>query len=68
MTDEFFRKIIDELVEFGEHDPELKEGMRWLDLQAQKEGVSLYDKVYEVLYKHDTTNKAKKWLHDRTNS
>jgi len=65
MTDSFFRKTIDELVEFGEYDPELKEGMRWLDLQAQKEGVSFYDKVYEVLYKHDTNNKARKWLHAR---
>jgi len=66
--DDFFKKLVDHLVEFGEHDPELKEGMKWLDRLAQKEGVSFYDKVYEVLYKHDSTNRAKKWLHDRDNS
>jgi len=63
--DEFFNKLVDELVEFGEYDKELADGLKWLDRVAQKEGVSFYDKVYEVLYKHDTRTRAKKWLRDR---
>jgi len=28
--------MVDELVEFSEHDPELADGIKWLDGQAQK--------------------------------
>jgi len=65
MEQGFFTKMVDELVAFADYDQELKDGMRWLDEQAQKEGVSFYDKVYEVLYRHDVRNKAKEWLRDK---
>jgi hypothetical protein len=61
----FFTKMVDELVEFSEHDPELADGIRWLDQQAQKKGISFYDMVFDVLYKHDVDSKAKAWLHSR---
>jgi len=61
----FFTKMVDELVEFSEYDPELSDGIRWLDEQAQKKGLSFYDMVYEVLYKHDVNSKAKEWLNSR---
>jgi hypothetical protein len=61
----FFSKMVDQLVEFGEHDPELADGIKWLDEQAQKKGVSFYDMVFEVLYKHDVNSKAKDWLKTR---
>ena len=32
----FFSKMVDELVEFSEYDPELADGIKWLDDQAQK--------------------------------
>ncbi len=32
----FFSKMVDELVEFAEYDPELADGIKWLDDQAQK--------------------------------
>ena len=35
----FFTKMIDELVEFSEHDPELSDGLKWLDGEAQKKGL-----------------------------
>lgn len=63
----FFTKMVDELVEFSEFDPELKDGIRWLDEQAQKKGISFYDMVFEVLYKHDVNSKAKDWLNGRHN-
>ena len=61
----FFTKMVDELVEFSEHDPELSDGLKWLDGQAQKKGISFYDMVYQVLYKHDVNSKAKEWLNSR---
>jgi len=61
----FFTKMIDELVEFSEYDPELSDGIKWLDEQAQKKGLSFYDMVYQVLYRHDVNSKAKEWLYSR---
>tara|TARA_B110000014_G_scaffold169068_1_gene119891 strand:+ start:259 stop:465 length:207 start_codon:yes stop_codon:yes gene_type:complete len=61
----FFRKMVDELVEFSAHDPELADGIKWLDSQAQKKGITFYDMVFEVLYNHDVTSKAKNWLKTR---
>ncbi len=61
----FFTKMVDELVEFSEHDPELSDGLKWLDGEAQKKGLSFYDMVYQVLYKHDVNFKAKEWLNSR---
>jgi len=62
---QFFTKMVDQLVEFSEHDPELKDGIQWLDEQAQKKGISFYDMVFDVLYKHDVNNRAKDWLNNR---
>ena len=61
----FFTKMVDDLVEFSEHDPELSDGLKWLDGEAQKKGLSFYDMVYQVLYKHDVNSKAKEWLNSR---
>ena len=61
----FFTRMVDELVEFSEHDPELSGGLKWLDGEAQKKGLSFYDMVYQVLYKHDVNSKAKEWLDSR---
>ncbi len=61
----FFSKMVDELVEFSEYDPELANGIKWLDNQAQKKGITFYDMVFEVLYKHDVNSKAKEWLSTR---
>ena len=61
----FFRKMVDELVEFSAHDAELADGIKWLDNQAQKKGITFYDMVFEVLYSHDINSKAKNWLKTR---
>ena len=61
----FFSKMVDELIEFSQYDPELADGIRWLDDQAQKKGITFYDMVFEVLYKHDVNSKAKEWLSTR---
>ena len=61
----FFTKMIDELVEFSEYDPELSDCIKWLDEQAQKKGLTFYDMVYQVLYRHDVNSKAKDCLNSR---
>ena len=61
----FFTNMVDELVEFSDHDPELSDGIKWLDGQAQNKGLSFYDMVFEILYKHDVNSKAKDWLNSR---
>ena len=58
----FFNKMVDELIEFSEYDPELKDGIKWLDSQAIMKGISFYDMVYQILYKHDVNEKAREWL------
>lgn len=57
--------MVDELVEFSEYDPELADGIKWLDDQAQKKGITFYEQVFEVLYHHDINQKAQKWLNKR---
>ena len=61
----FFKKMVDELVDFSEFDPELADGIKWLDAQAQKKGITFYDMVFEVLYNNDINSKAKTWLQTR---
>ena len=58
----FFKRMVDDLVEFSQYDKELAEGIKWLDEQAFKKGVSFYDMVFDVLQKHDVRLKAKEWL------
>ena len=66
MTEQtFFIKMVDDLVDFADHDPELKDGLAYVDKQAQEKGVSFYDMVYQILYKHDLEHKAKEWVDNK---
>ncbi len=60
-----FQMLVDELIEFSKKDPELADGIKWLDEQAIKQGVTFYDKVYEILFQYDVSQNAKKWLNDK---
>jgi|TARA_Y100001949_G_C15826424_1_gene260103 hypothetical protein len=57
--------VVDDLIDFADNDPELKDGIRWVDKQANEKGISFYDMVYEILYKHETRSKAKEWLDNK---
>jgi len=63
---DFFKAMVDELVFLSETDPELKDGLKWLDEQAQKENFDIYDMVFKVLYRHDTNEQARDWLKNRS--
>jgi len=59
-----FTMMVDEIVlEYHEtNDLEGLDGCRWLDEQARKENKSFYQKVFDVLYKHDLKERAEKWM------
>ncbi|HSD04364.1 MAG TPA: hypothetical protein VLB45_01250 [Nitrosopumilaceae archaeon] len=61
----FFTNMVDELIEFSEYDPELKDGLKWIDSEAQKRGITFYEMVFVVLHKYDADVKAKEWLQTR---
>ena len=44
-----WQKFCDELIIVSENDQELKEGLAWLDEQAQKKGISFYEMLWNVL-------------------
>ena len=61
----FFTNMVDELVEFSEYDPELADGLKWIDGEAQKRRITFYEMVFLVLHKYDVNVKAKEWLETR---
>lgn len=64
-NDTFFVMMVDDLVQFAPHDPELADSIKWLDEQAHKKGITFYDMVFDVLYKYDVNQKATDWLKTR---
>ena len=63
----FFRNMVDEMVYFSEHDPKLAEGLKWIDEESKKRGISFYDMVFHVLHEYDVSRSAGKWLKDKLN-
>jgi len=43
----------------------LTEDIKNSDEFIEKKGISFYDMVFEVLYKHDINSKAKNWLNNK---
>ena len=48
-----FTRMVDGLVESSGSDPGLLQEIQQLDLEARQRGISFYDAVFEVLYRHD---------------
>lgn len=57
-----FTNMADELVEFAEYDSELAEGLRFIDREAQKRGITFYEMLYKVIDDYGTDSKAKEWV------
>ena len=57
--------MIDEIILGAEKDTKVKDGLKWIDEQALKKGISFNDMIFEVLYRHDVRAKAKEWLEKR---
>lgn len=61
----FFTELVDQWVIMSEYDPELKDGLKWVDEQSKKTGLNFYDQIFEILYKQNINKKAKDWLNKR---
>jgi hypothetical protein len=66
-VDDQFTGIIDDLVMMSENDTDLAEGLRWIDAQSQKNGVTFYEMALIILRKHMAERKAKEWLNNKLN-
>ena len=64
-VDDHFVEMIDELVVMSEKDSELAEGLRWIDVQSQKNGLTFYEMAMIILRKHMAERRAKEWLKDK---
>ena len=66
-VDDQFMTIIDDLVVMSEKDSELAEGLKWIDFQSQRSGLTFYEMAMIILRKHMVERRAKDWLRDRIN-
>src|SRR5215208_3289952 len=66
-VDDQFMEMIDDLVVMSEKDSELAEGLKWIDFQSQKNGLTFYEMAMIILRKHMVERRAKHWLKDKIN-
>jgi hypothetical protein len=66
-VDDHFMEMIDDLVVMSENDSELAEGLKWIDFQSQKNGLTFYEMAMLILRKHMVERRAKEWLKDKIN-
>jgi hypothetical protein len=66
-VDDQFVEMIDDLVVMSESDSELAEGLKWIDLQSQRNGLTFYEMAMIILRKHMVERRAKEWLMDKIN-
>ena len=64
--DEKFIKVVDDLVVSAEGDPELAEGLKWIDIQSRRNGVTFYEMALIILKKHLAERKAREWMSARS--
>ncbi len=63
--DDKFMEMVDELVRLADDDEELFEGIKWIDNESKKLGISFYEMFFIVLQKHLADERAKEWLSER---
>ncbi|MEO9363423.1 MAG: hypothetical protein ABI348_05930 [Nitrososphaera sp.] len=66
VDDENFIKVVDDLVVSAEGDPELAEGLKWIDMQSRRNGVTFYEMALIILKKHMAERRAKEWMKARS--
>lgn len=60
--DDAFIALIDEISLSTENNPELSEGLHWIDMESRKHGVSFYEMALMIMRKHMAERRAKDWL------
>ena len=63
--DEQFIKMVDEMVMSAEHDKELAEGLKWIDMQSRRQRLTFYEMALIILKKHVAEKRAREWLKTR---
>jgi tRNA(His) 5'-end guanylyltransferase len=66
-VDDQFMEMIDDLVVMSEKDSELAEGLRWIDVQSQRNGLTFYEMAMIILRKHMAERRAKEWMKGKFN-
>lgn len=66
--DKTFTDTVDDLVLASKGDWELEAGLKYLDKQALKRGISFYEMVFFVLYMDTQNSSIKEWVNTRTNN
>jgi len=66
-VDDQFMTIIDDLVVMSENDSELAAGLRWIDAQSRKNGITFYEMALMIMRKHMAERRAKEWLNNKLN-
>jgi hypothetical protein len=64
-VDDQFMEMIDDLVVMSEKDSELAEGLKWIDFQSQRNGLTFYEMAMIILRKHMVERRAKEWLREK---
>ena len=65
MSYESFCNMVDHIVEYSNGDPELIDGLKWIDKQAYEENITFYQMMFNVLNSHDINERAKSWLESK---
>ncbi len=63
--DDKFMEMVDELVRLADGDEELFEGIKWIDNESKKLGISFYEMFFIILQRHLADEKARGWLKER---
>lgn len=61
-TDQVFRDKVDCIVLGAQSDPELKEGLKYIDEEAQHRGITFYEMIFFVVYMHTDRTSVKEWV------
>lgn len=67
-VDEQFVGIIDDLVVMSDGDSELADGLKWIDAQSRRHGISFYEEAMLILRKHLAERRAKEWMQSKKQS
>ncbi len=63
-----FMEMVDVLVDFADHDQELKTSIGWLDkTKVYGADLNFYEKVQEIVRRSDVRKKAEEWNKEREN-
>lgn len=62
----FFMSCMDDLIlERWDKDAELRDGIRWVEDEAARQGVSFYEMAFQIIEKYLAERSAKRWLRSK---